>query len=63
MNDMIFDYIEASHNLQVPEAVLHEFEEEARLEFPLDAMMMELHVLRAVNAYASGTGIRKASSN
>jgi hypothetical protein len=61
MNDMIFDYIGASQSLEIPEAVLRELEEEARREFPLDAMMTELHVLRAVNAYAAD--MRKAAGN
>jgi hypothetical protein len=61
MNDMMFDYIEASRTLKIPEAVLRELEDEARREFPFDAMMTELHVLRAVNAYAAN--MRKAPGN
>jgi hypothetical protein len=61
MNDVMFDYAGASQSLEIPESVLRELEEEARLEFPLDAMMMELHVLRAVNAYAAN--MRKVAGN
>ena len=32
----------------VPYDVLSAIEEEARVEFPQDSMMMELHILRAV---------------
>ncbi|MDR2088873.1 MAG: hypothetical protein LBP73_05920 [Clostridiales Family XIII bacterium] len=53
MNDMIFDYIGASQTLKVPESVLCRLEDEARREFPRDSMLMELHVLRAINAYAA----------
>jgi hypothetical protein len=61
MNDMIFNYIEASQKLGISESVLHELEDEARREFPFDAMLMELHVLRATNAYAAN--MRKAAGS
>jgi len=35
----------------VPYDVLSAIEEEARVEFPQDSMMMELHILRAVKRY------------
>jgi hypothetical protein len=53
MNIKMFDYTKASQNLKIPDAVLRKLENEADREFPYDPMLMELHVLRAVNAYAT----------
>ena len=54
MENIMFDYIKASKQLDIPDIVLQRFEEEASNEFPHDSMLMELHVLRAINAYAAG---------
>jgi hypothetical protein len=52
MDTKMFDYTAVSQNFKIPDAVLRELEDEASREFPRDPMLMELHVLRAVNAYA-----------
>lgn len=52
MDSPIFDYITASRKMDIPSDVVHRLEEEARKEFPQDEMMVELHVVRALNAYA-----------
>jgi hypothetical protein len=53
MDIKMFDYTKTSQNLKIPNTVLRELEDEANREFPFDPMLMELHVLRAVNAYAA----------
>jgi hypothetical protein len=55
MKNMVFDYINAKKEMNVPEDVLLTLEKEARGEFPNDDMMMELHVLRALHAYANSS--------
>jgi len=52
MNQLLFDYRLAAQNLHIPLKVVHDLEEEVRQEFPSDAMLMELHILRALRAYA-----------
>ena len=53
MDNALFDYKEASKSLRVPDEIMRDLETQARREFPDDAMLMELHVLRALRAYAS----------
>jgi hypothetical protein len=48
----MFDYKSVGRNLDVPSEVINNFENEARNEFPLDDMLMELHTLRAIKSYA-----------
>lgn len=45
-----FDYEKIAHKRHVPEAVLKRIEGEVKAEFPVDRMMYELHVLRAVRS-------------
>jgi hypothetical protein len=52
MENLMFDYRVLGEDLSVPAEILHKFEEEASNEFPFDKMLMEIHVLRAVKAYA-----------
>ena len=52
MENLIFDYHSIGKKLAVPHEAIQKFEKEARDEFPLDKMLMEIHVLRAVKAYA-----------
>ena len=58
MEDIMFDYWVLGKELSVPEEIIQELEEEARNEFPHDGMLAEIHVLRAVKAYAkANTGM------
>ncbi|MHC6204248.1 hypothetical protein ACYULU_13785 [Breznakiellaceae bacterium SP9] len=52
MENLMFDYISLGKNLDVPMEIVQKFEKEARSEFPFDTMLMEIHVLRAIKAYA-----------
>ena len=52
MEDSIFDYRSLGMKMAVPEEIVKNFEKEALNEFPFDNMLMEIHVLRAVKAYA-----------
>ena len=52
MKNLMFDYESLGENLAVPVEIIQKFENEARNEFPFDNMMMEIHVLRAIKAYA-----------
>lgn len=52
MDELMFDYQSLVEELTVPSAVIQKFEQEARDEFPNDNMLMEIHLLRAVKAYA-----------
>jgi len=52
MDNLMFDYWSLGEELAVPHEVIQQFEQEAHNEFPLDNMLMEIHVLRAVKAYA-----------
>ncbi|MEW6203545.1 MAG: hypothetical protein AB1546_16345 [bacterium] len=45
-----FDYKKAAREMRVPNTILKKIEREIREEFPLDRMMYELHVLRAVRS-------------
>ena len=48
----MFDYQSCGKSLAVPTEVIQKFEKEAHDEFPFDNMLMEIHMLRAVKAYA-----------
>jgi hypothetical protein len=52
MENLMFDYWSLGEELAVPLEVIRQFEQEAYNEFPFDNMLMEIHVLRAVKAYA-----------
>ena len=52
MENLMFDYRSLGEKLAVPSKVVQKIEEEARNEFPFDNMLMEIHILRAVKAYA-----------
>jgi hypothetical protein len=56
----MFDYRSLGENLDVPVDVIHDFENEARNEFPYDNMLMEIHVLRAIKSYVT-TNAQKAT--
>jgi hypothetical protein len=55
MENPIFDYRSIGEELAVPLEIIQQFEEEANKEFPFDNMLMEIHTLRAVKAYANTT--------
>ena len=55
MEDLVFDYRSLGEKLSVPSEIVQKFEEEARKEFPFDNMLMEIHILRALKAYAKTT--------
>jgi hypothetical protein len=57
MENLIFDYHSLGEKLAIPEEIIQKFEKEAYDEFPFDNMLMEIHVLRAVKAYAK-TNVR-----
>jgi hypothetical protein len=52
MDTLMFDYKSTGEDLIVPAPIIQRLEEEARKEFPFDDMLMELHILRAIKAYA-----------
>jgi len=60
MSKIIFDYQETAIRKNVPEDVLSNIVDEAQKEFPLDEMMKELHIIRAINAYTDKA--KKAAS-
>jgi hypothetical protein len=51
MDNFIFDYKLIGKNRHIPQVVLDRFENEAVQEFPFDKMLMEIHILRAINNY------------
>ena len=55
METLMFDYRSVGEELAVPSEIIQQFEEEAQKEFPSDTMLMEIHILRAVKAYAKTT--------
>jgi hypothetical protein len=59
MENLMFDYKALGENLTVPTGIIQQFEKEARNEFPYDSMLMEIHVLRAIKAYAKAN-VRKS---
>jgi hypothetical protein len=63
MNEKIFDYNQAAINEGVPESVLDRLVNEARKEFAWDEMLMELHVVRAIKAYATSMNSKEATAN
>jgi len=48
----MFDYRSLGEKLAVPSRIVQKIEEEVRNEFPLDNMLMEIHILRAIKTYA-----------
>jgi hypothetical protein len=52
MENMMFDYQSLGKDLAVPAEIMQKLEKEAINEFPFDKMLMEIHVLRAMKAYA-----------
>jgi len=52
MENLMFDYKSLGEELAVPSEIIQQYEQEAHKEFPLDKMLMEIHILRAVKAYA-----------
>jgi len=52
MEKLMFDYRTLGEKLAVPTEVIRQYEQEANKEFPFDNMLMEIHILRAVKAYA-----------
>jgi len=55
MEALMFDYRSLGEELAVPSEIVHKFEKEAHKEFPSDNMLMEIHILRAIKAYAKTT--------
>ena len=49
----IFDYQSVARCFQIPENVVRKVEKEVKKEIPNDNMIMELHILRALNAYVN----------
>ena len=52
MEDILFDYRSLGKKLAVPSEIIYKFEQEAHDEFQSDNMLMEIHILRALKAYA-----------
>jgi hypothetical protein len=55
MKVVIFDYQSLGKKLAVPPEVIQKLEEAAGAEFLSDQMLMEIHILRAVKAYAKAS--------
>ena len=55
MESIMFDYRSLGEKLAISPEIVHKIEEEARNEFPFDNMLMEIHALRAIKAYAKAT--------
>ena len=51
MNQPMFDYQSVAKKLQISPKVVRTLEDQGKKEFPRDQMLMELHILRALNAY------------
>ena len=51
----MFDYRSLGERLAIPSEIIRQFEQEAHKEFPSDDMLMEIHIFRAVKAYAKTT--------
>ena len=51
--DTIFDYSSIAKEFKISEKVVKKIEREVKREIPNDNMIMELHVLRALKAYAN----------
>jgi hypothetical protein len=52
MENLIFDYHSIGEKLAVPSEIVQKLEKEAHNEFPMDNMLMEIHILRAIKTYA-----------
>jgi hypothetical protein len=63
MENLIFDYCSVGEKLAVPAEIIKKFEKEARDEFPFDNMLMEIHILRAVKAYAKSNMLETVVEN
>lgn len=50
--DSVFDYSAMAKEFQISESIVRKIEKEVKREIPHDNMIMELHVLRALKAYA-----------
>jgi len=55
MDDLMFDYKSLGEELGVPVEIVRKFEHEARIEFPFDDMLKEIHILRAIKSHAKAT--------
>ena len=55
MENLMFNYRSLGEKLAVPPEIVQQFEQEAQIEFPFDNMLMEIHILRALKAYAKTT--------
>jgi hypothetical protein len=55
MENSMFDYLSFGKKLDVPLNTVKKFEKEAHREFPFDTMLMEIHIIRALKAYARRT--------
>jgi len=55
MEIFMFDYRSLGEEHDVPTEIIRKFEQEARNEFPFDDMLAEIHILRAIKAYAKAT--------
>ena len=51
MNQPMFDYQSVAEKMQISPKVVQDLEEQGKKEFPGDPMLMELHILRVLNAY------------
>ena len=49
----IFDYSSMAKEFKISEKIVRKIEKEVKKEIPNDNMIMELHVLRALKAYAN----------
>ena len=55
MENLVFDYRSLGEKLAVPAKIVQKFEKEAYEEFPFDNMLMEIHTLRAIKAFAKNS--------
>ena len=53
MSHPMFDYQSVAKKLEISPKVVQALEEQGKREFPRDPMLMELHILRALNAYVN----------
>jgi hypothetical protein len=51
--DTIFNYQSVAEKFNIPDNIVKKIVKEVREEIPNDNMIMELHVLRALKAYAN----------
>jgi hypothetical protein len=63
MDNKMFDYDKTAIRERVPKSVLDRFVNEARVEFAMDDMLMELHVIRAIRAYSASRVSKKAEAS